>query len=114
MQNTGGSNDPIKTVFDKLGETLDYEKKALRKMNVESLLRANRTEKAGLIVLAVSFFVWLGVFLVWGNALQSLRVQILFLTNTVILAMVVGHKVLVTWRMRRRSVKIGRASCRER
>ena len=105
MQNTGGSNDPIKTVFDKLGETLDYEKKALRKMNVESLLRANRTEKAGLIVLAVSFFVWLGVFLVWGNALQSLRVQILFLTNTVILAMVVGHKVLVTWRMRRRSVK---------
>jgi hypothetical protein len=105
MQKMDGSNDPIKTVFDKLGETLDFEKKALRKMNVDSLLRMSNTEKAGLIVLAVSFFVWLAVLLVWQDAFHLLRVQILFLTNTIIMAMVLGHKVVLSWRMRKRSVK---------
>lgn len=105
MQKTDGSNDVIKVVFDKLGETLEFERKALRKMNVDSLLRMDRTEKVGLIVLAVSFFVWLAVLLVWQDALRSPRVQILFLTNLVIMAMVLGHKVVVAWRMRKRSVR---------
>jgi hypothetical protein len=70
MQNVGGSNNPIEIVFDKLGEILDYEKKALRKMNVDSLLGMDNKEKIGLIILAASFLVWFVVLLVSPTVLR--------------------------------------------
>jgi hypothetical protein len=105
MHKTNGSSDLIKTVFDKLGETLDFEKKALRKMNVDSLLRTNKAEKAGLIVLAASSIIWVVVLRVSSDALYTLQGLILLLTNMVIIVIVLAHKLVVAWRMRRRSVK---------
>lgn len=105
MQNAGRSKTSIKIVFDKLGETLEYEKTALKKMNVDSLLGMSKAEKIGLIVLAASFLVWFVVLLMLPTILQQLEAQILLLTNMVLVLIVMAHKLIVAWRMRRTSVR---------
>lgn len=105
MQNTNRTDNPIKEVFDKLGETLDYEKKALRKMNMDSLLRTNKSEKAGLIVLIASFIIWVVVLLSVRDVLQTLRGQILLLTNMLLICIVMTYKFYIMWKMRRTSIK---------
>jgi hypothetical protein len=104
MQNTDGSNNPIKSVFDKLGETLEHERLALRKMNVDSLLRTNKAEKFGFIVLAASPLVWLTMLRGSSDAFQTLQGLILLLINMLIISVILTGKLVVAWRMRKRSV----------
>jgi flagellar motor component MotA len=69
MQKGTESDKQIKDVFDKLGETLEYEKKALRKMNVGGL-KLGKWERLGLIVITVvSLSVWIGWY---QNRIQEL------------------------------------------
>jgi hypothetical protein len=92
MQNQNENDEQIKAVFDKLGETLDHEKKALKKMNVAGL-RISKIEKLGLIALAtVSLSVWIGWY---QNRIQTLWALAMVLFILTLTGIVLVYKLII-------------------